>query len=278
MQLEYKLIPFTVLLSIYEKEKKINFNSAMESIWDYQSLKPNQIVLVKDGPLPADLELLIEEWEKKIGKDTFDLVSLSENVGLGAALNQGINICRNELIARMDTDDISLPHRFERQIAFMHEHPCVDVLSGAIEEWDENFEEKIFTKRLPIKHEEIVKYSSLRSPINHPAVVFKKSAVIKAGGYPEIYPEDYALWIEMLHKGCIFSNIPEVILRMRTGVSFYARRGRKFLSGELYVLRLQLEYGMISKLKYVSLATSRSMLRLSPSLVRRLLYKTFRKV
>src|SRR5690554_5001347 len=113
---------FTVLMSVYAKEQPDYFNQAFLSIWDQQTLKPDQIVLVKDGPLTAELDAEIQRWQEKLGK-VLSVVELPENVGLGAALNEGLKACKYELVARMDTDDISLPARFEEQVAFMQTHP-----------------------------------------------------------------------------------------------------------------------------------------------------------
>jgi glycosyltransferase involved in cell wall biosynthesis len=130
---------FSVLLSLYTKENPLYFNQAISSIWDEQTLKPNQIVLVKDGPLTPELDQAIDEWGKKLG-DILTIVALPENIGLGAALNEGLKYCKYDLVARMDTDDISLPERFEKQISFMANNPDIAVSSTWIEEID-SFEE-----------------------------------------------------------------------------------------------------------------------------------------
>lgn len=124
---------FSVLLSLYKKEKCQYLSKAMASIWSNQLLKPNQIVLVKDGLLTPELDAEVERWQAELG-EVLTVVSLPSNVGLGAALNHGLLYCKYELVARMDTDDISLPDRFKLQVAFMAVNQGVAVSSGFIEE------------------------------------------------------------------------------------------------------------------------------------------------
>jgi glycosyltransferase involved in cell wall biosynthesis len=127
---------FSVLLSVYKKEMPDYFNQAFVSIWDEQTLKPNQIVLVKDGPLTPELDQAIDEWKKKLG-DILAIVELPENIGLGAALNEGLKYCKYELVARMDSDDISMPERFEKQVAFFEKDEKVAIVGTNILEFYE---------------------------------------------------------------------------------------------------------------------------------------------
>lgn len=117
-------MPFSVLLSLYEQETSTFLDQAIFSIWDSQDLKPSQIVLVQDGPLTAELKAVIIEWKNKLGA-ILTIVPLEKNVGLAAALNEGLKHCHYELVARMDTDDIAMPTRFEKQIAFMQQNPDI---------------------------------------------------------------------------------------------------------------------------------------------------------
>ena len=172
---------FSVLMSIYINEKSIYLNRAMQSIWDEQIVKPDEIVLVQDGPLTDELYLTINKWKEKLGS-LFILVILKKNVGLGDALNEGMKYCSYELISRMDTDDISLPERFKKQLEIFEEKD-IDICSAFISEFQDDEREIISYRKIPEKHNDIVKYSKKRSPINHIPVMFKKSVVIKAGGY-----------------------------------------------------------------------------------------------
>ena len=163
---------FSVLMSIYKKEEPKYFNRAMQSIWDEQTVKPDEIVLVQDGTLTDGLHKAIDEKKEKIG-EVFKTVPLEKNVGLGDALNAGIKHCSYELIARMDTDDISIPNRFEKQLKAF-ENNDIDICSSWVSEFDSDENEIILYRKLPEKHNEIIVYSKMRSPINHPAVMYKK--------------------------------------------------------------------------------------------------------
>lgn len=266
---------FSVLLSVYHKERSAYLNCAFESIFDKQTKKPSQIVVVKDGPLTPDLDCAIEHWKKKLG-DVVTVVTLARNVGLAQALNEGIKYCKYELVARMDTDDMAAPRRFEQQVCFMLSNPDVAVSSGCIEEWDQDFSVKLSERHVPLDHESIVQFSKKRSPMNHPAVIFRKSAVVEAGGYPTIYPEDYPLWGTMLTQGHKFANLPEVLLKMRVGNALLERRGKEFLKGEIEVFKHLYAVGLINSYELVRNIALRSLVRLSPVFVKVKLYKYFR--
>lgn len=266
---------FAVLLSVYIKENPYFLNQALVSIWDSQVLKPTQIILVLDGPLTSDLEKVTKEWALKLGS-VFNLVQLSSNVGLAAALNEGLKHCKYELVARMDTDDIAVPERFEKQVAFMQNNPEVSVCSGLIEEWSEDFAYKISERRLPLTHQEIKKFAKRRSPISHPAAMFRKSAVLAVGGYPNIYPEDYPLWGKMLSAGYKFANLPDLLLKMRVGDALTERRGLQFLKGEIKIYRYLRDIGFINQFEFLFNCVSRGLVRLSPTWLKKIFYKYLR--
>lgn len=268
---------FSVLLSIYHKESPSNFSQAMRSIYDLQELKPDDIVLVKDGPLTPELDLEILYWSNKLGH-ILTIVPLDENVGLAAALNYGLKYCKWELVARMDTDDISTPDRFKLQVRFMSERGDISVSSGYIEEWDINLLEQVSHRALPLCHDEIVKFAKLRSPISHPACIFRKSIISSVGGYPSVYPEDHLLWVKVIQSGNKLANIPQVILKMRTGEDFITRRGFKFLKGELASYLIMYKSGFLSAFQFIKVATLRSFVRLAPNYIKIGLYKWGRKI
>ncbi len=262
---------FSVLLSIYKKESPEFFQRALQSVWEEQTRKPEQIVLIKDGPLTIELDCIIDDWRSKLG-EILKVVELPLNVGLGKALNEGLMYCKYELVARMDTDDISMPERFEMQIEFMRDHPEVSVCSSYIEEFDENNITTI--RRLPLEHYDILTFAKKRCPISHPAVIFRKSAVLSVGGYPEFNKaQDVALWSLLLSKGYVFANIGIVLVRMRLGKNFFSRRGREHLKNELTVLRFQKQIGFITKVQFIKYMLIRTGVRLSPTPVKKMLYK-----
>lgn len=219
----------SVLMSVYGTETGKNLDRALRSVWDDQTLKPTQIVLVEDGPIPAELEEIVESYKLKVseGDGTFTIVKLQENVGLTKALNAGLKQVKGELIARMDSDDISEPHRFERQVKYLEEHPEVDIISGSLQEFDaEN--ECLNVRHYPLTHEEAVKYIVKASPFAHPAVMMRRRIFDEGLKYDERYrmSQDIKLWFDALQAGCRFGNIPEVVLYFRREGDVYRRRSR----------------------------------------------------
>lgn len=218
---------YTVLMSVYEKENPGFLRESIESIWK-QTLLPRQFVLVKDGPLTEELEQVIGEYEKRAeseGLITFTIVSLSENQGLGPALNAGLKVSECDYIARMDSDDIAFPDRCERQLKVLREQDA-DIVSGTLLEFGSDIQDIQAVKSLPESHQEIVKYARRRNPFNHPCVVFKKEVIEKAGMYqPVLWFEDYDLWVRALMQGAKGYNMKEPVLYMRAGSGMYVRRG-----------------------------------------------------
>jgi glycosyltransferase involved in cell wall biosynthesis len=215
---------FSVLMSIYKKEEPSYFKRAMLSIWDEQIVKPDEIVLVQDGPLTDELYEVVNEWKVKIG-ESFKTIPLEKNVGLGDALNEGIKHCGFELIARMDTDDIALPERFEKQLEIF-KSKSIDICSSWVSEFDDNEEMIVSYRKIPESHKEIYNYAFLRNPVNHPAVMYKKSSVLSVNSYKKMmWFEDYYLWIRMLLNGSEFYNIQTPLVKMRAGYGQLERRG-----------------------------------------------------
>lgn len=212
---------FSVLLSVYSKEKEKSLMDSLNSIIN-QTLPPNEIILVKDGPLPDKLNNTINSIRTKYS--ILKVISLKQNQGLGKALNEGLKHCSYDLVARMDTDDIAKPDRFEKQIKVFEKFPDIDICSAWIEEFENTTNHILSVKKLPETHSEIVRYARHRCPINHPVVMYKKEAVLQAGGY-EGFPEDYRLWVKMLKNGSHFYNIQESLLYFRFSRDMIKRRG-----------------------------------------------------
>ena len=187
---------YSVLMSVYHKEKPEYLEQAIASI-QAQTLPTDDFVLVCDGPLNAVLDTVIAKKQQEMG-ETLNVVRLAKNGGLGNALNEGIRHCKNELVARMDSDDIAYQDRCEKQIAVFYTHPEVSVCSGIVEEFTST-PDVVDAKRVPPEaHEEIVEFAKKRNPFNHPCVMYKKSAVEAVGSYQDFYLlEDYYLWLRM---------------------------------------------------------------------------------
>ena len=267
---------FSVLLSVHFAENSVYLRQALTSIWDEQTLKPDQIVLVKDGPLTPELEAEIARWLARL-QDVMTVVALPRNVGLGAALNEGLEACEHELVARMDTDDVAFGERFARQVAFMNMNPEVVACSAALEEWDEKLETRLGCRRLPCEPDKLFRFAKCRSPLSHPLVFLRKSVVQAVGGYPPLRKaQDHALWSLLLSKGYALANLPEVLLKMRTGNELLERRGWDYFREEYKLIRYQRSIGFLSAMQYYANIFLRACLRLSPNSIKRLAYRLAR--
>ncbi|MEZ9522411.1 glycosyltransferase [Vibrio splendidus] len=268
---------FSVLLSVYSKEDPKYLNDSLESIYDKQSLKPTEIILVKDGLLPSKLNQVIEHWQCKLGK-LFITIQLEHNVGLAKALNVGLEKCSHELVARMDTDDISTPTRFEKQVAFMLENKHIVASSGEVLEFDINMARQIGIRSLPCNNNDLVKFCRFRSPLSHPAVIFRRSRITAAGGYPNFSnSQDWALWSLLISRGEAIANIDSTLVHMRTDSSLLERRGIKYYKNELKIFRFQRDIGISRRRDFFFNVVSKGILRSSPSAVKKLAYKNLRK-
>ncbi len=268
---------FSVLMSVYYKENPVYLKEAMESIYDKQILKPTEIILVEDGELTKELYQEIDRQKSRL-KDVLKIVKLEKNSGLGKALNIGVLNCSNELIARMDTDDIAYPNRFKEQIKYFKDYPETDVLGTFMNEFTENTSNIICVKDAPLNN--IEKYMKYRDPVNHPSVIFKKSKVLEAGNYQEILlNEDSYLWRRMLKKGAIFKNIAEPLMFFRVSNDTYKRRGGwKYIKAEWELQNKYLELGVINKIEFWQNILLKSIVRLMPNKLRKFVYlKLLRK-
>ena len=266
--------PYSVLMSVYVKEKPMFLRTAMDSIWN-QTVGTDDFVLVCDGPLTDELNEVVSEMEAA-HSGTLHVVRLDKNGGLGNALNIGIRQCRNELVARMDSDDISRPDRCERQLRVFAEHPDVSICSGIVEEFTTS-PTIIEAKRVPPEtQEEILAFARKRNPFNHPCVMYKKSAVEAAGGYQDFYLlEDYYLWVRMLMAGNHGYNLQEPLLWMRAGSEMYKRRaGWKYAKTQARLFRFMKEQGFIGSAQYIKSCVLRSGSSLAPNWLREIMFKT----
>lgn len=241
---------FSVLMSVYKNDKPKDLYEAVESIYNSQSLKPNEIILMVDGPIPEELNTQICRLQQIV--PCLKVHMLSENKGLGNALQIGTKLCTNDIIARMDSDDIALPDRFKQQISFLRENPKVDIVGGQINEFIGTPENIVGKRAVPVSHKELVKYTRSRCPFNHMTVMFRKDAVINAGNYiPWHFNEDYYLWIRMLERGAVFANLPQTLVNVRVGKEMYARRGGwKYFKSEKDLQDYMFQHKMISVPRY----------------------------
>ena len=222
-------IKFSVLMSVYHADIPEFFREALQSIFN-QTLPPDELILVVDGVVSNKLKKMIEEIESSYNIET---IWLKENMGHGHARRVGLDKCQYELVGIMDSDDICVLDRFEKQIECFEKNNELAVLGSSISEFSDEISNVIGKRVLPIKDDDIKKTLKIRCPFNHMTVMFKKTEVKKAGGYKDWYHnEDYYLWIRMYLNGSVFSNLDDVLVYARTNVDFYKRRGglRYFLS------------------------------------------------
>ena len=269
---------YSVLMSVYHKEKPEYLKQAIASI-QAQTLPTDDFVLVCDGPLNDALDAVIAKKQQEMG-EKLNVVRLSKNGGLGNALNEGIKHCKNELVARMDSDDIAYQNRCEKQIAVFYTHPEVSVCSGIVEEFTST-PDVVDAKRVPPEaHKEIVEFAKKRNPFNHPCVMYKKSAVEAVGSYQDFYLlEDYYLWLRMLMAGYQGYNIQEPLLHMRAGSDMYLRRaGWKYAKTQARLFKFMKSQGFIGEGQYIKSCVIRSGSALAPNWLRKLMFeKVLRK-
>jgi len=211
-------------MSLYIKENPEYLRRSLDSMIN-QTVKPDEIVLVEDGPLTDELYAVLDEYDRN-NPGLIVRVKNQTNLGLGKALAVGLNVCKNELVARMDTDDVSAETRCEKQLVVFAEDSSIDVVGTGMSEFIDNEENIVGYRNVPERHEDIAKYLKKRCPLNHVTVMIKKSAVQAAGGYLEWhYNEDYYLWVRMYLNSAKFYNLQDVLVNVRVGKDMYARRG-----------------------------------------------------
>ena len=265
---------FSVLMSVYKNDSPVFLKAALESIYDEQTKKPDEIVVVFDGPLTEELLEVLEQFRS--GKENIVKYYPQEtNKGLGEALGIGSEKCTGDYIFRMDSDDISDPQRFEKQIAYVAEHPDVDVVGTDIAEFNTSLTENMRIRACPAKHDDIVKMGKHRNPMNHVSVCMKKSALEQCGGYRTLLLlEDYYLWLNMIASGKKLANMNESLVYVRVGNGFDSKRGAKErITGWRVLQDFMLEHGMITKLEAeMNMLYIRSFVN-TPTTIKKLLYE-----
>jgi len=206
---------FSVLMSVYSKENPFFLRQSLESICT-QSLMPNEVVLVKDGPLNVELDNVINEYVENF-KMLFVVIELPTNKGLANALNVGMEHSKHDILARMDSDDVCIYNRFEIQINYLVDN-ALDIVGGQIIEFSKNIEDLVSFRKVPIQHDEIVKFMKFRSPFSHPTIIMRKEIFKTLGAYDtKIFPEDYDFFVRAYLAGFNFGNVKENVLYFRLG-------------------------------------------------------------
>lgn len=270
---------FSVLMSLYIKEKAEFFSECMESILN-QTVTPDEIVIVLDGPISEEVKTVLEKYATNY-PSFINVVPLEKNVGLGLALKEGIIHCKNELIARMDTDDICRKDRFELQLMEFEKKPELDICGSHIIEFETDISNILSKRIVPLFQEDIKKYQRQRSAFNHMTVMYKKSAVLKAGNYEDCpLMEDDVLWVKMIRSGAVCSNVDDFLVYARTGKAMIERRGgwsyfKKYRNGRKVIRKT----GFISWWDYKKTVCIQFFVALLPKKIRLLFFtKALRKI
>lgn len=268
--------PFSIAMSVYHKDNASFFDRALQSITEQQTVKPSEIVLVCDGPLNGDLDAVIDKYQTQY--PIFNLIRLPQNKGLGNALKLAVENASYELIARMDSDDVSVHNRFEQQLQFFQDHPEIDIVGGDITEFISEETNIVGKRAVPETDAEIKKYMEIRAAFNHVSVMYKKSTVQAAGGYQDwFWNEDYYLWIRMQLNNAVFANTGTVLVNVRVGEEMYQRRGgKKYFQSEYGLQKLMLDKKMIGVSTFICNVGKRLVVQmLLPNKVRGWVFKKF---
>ena len=266
---------FSVLMSVYIKEQPDSFESSLESILINQTVIPDEFVLICDGPLTDELNKVIERFCTEF-PEIMKIHRLEKNVGLGQALNIGLEKCSNEIIARADSDDVCVPERFARQLEYITAHPEAAAVGSGIDEFDTDWNNPIYTKHMPQSFAEIKKMNRYRNPLNHMTVMFRKSMVMQAGSYmPLPYVEDYYLWVRLIACGYELANMSDILVHARIGNGMLKRRANKqYISSWKVLNKYKLEHGQINRIEYAANWILVRLFVYEPQFLRKMSYRT----
>lgn len=268
---------FSVLMSLYHAEKPAFLQECLQSL-QAQTWLADEIVMVFDGAISDELEQIVLAFQAALN---IQIVRLPENVGLGKALNIGLNHCSHEYIFRMDSDDIAAPNRFALQAAYLQAHPEIALLGAQIAEFEHNPAQAHDTRFVPQTHEQITAFVKKRNPFNHMSVVYKKSAVQAAGGYQHHpFMEDYNLWLRMLAQGVQAANLPEILIYARTNgnAMLQRRRGWAYIRSEVQLFELKRQLNIQPAFSGCLMLILRSLPRLLPTTLLKNLYHSLRNL
>lgn len=266
---------YSVLMSLYKKEHPDYLRLALDSMIN-QTVKPDEIVLVEDGPLTDELYEVVKEYKENYF-ELLHIVVNKKNLGLGLALNVGLRFCRNEFVARMDTDDISKPDRCEKQLMRFEQKPKLSIVGSHIDEFVGDKSNVVSQRRVPTTSRAIYEYAKKRSAFNHPAVMYRKSAVLSEGGYADLKRnQDVDLFGRMLFKGHKAENIDEALLWFRSSDELAARR-KSWENTKSYIATIGKfwKMGYSSFTDYAIVAIAQTGMYIMPVSVQNWVYKNF---
>ena len=265
---------FSVSICVYEKDSPEWFKTAVDSILN-QSIAPNEVVLTVDGPVPPELDCIIQNYELL---PNFKVVRLSKNVGHGEARRICLEQCSNNIVALMDADDISLYNRFEKQLSIFENNPNISIVGGNIVEFIDIVENVVSKRVVALSDSEIKNDLKKRCPFNQMSVMFRRDHVLKVGGYKDWYcDEDYYLWIRMYLAGMKFANVSDTLVYVRIGKDMYNRRGGiKYFISEAKLQKYMLVNKIISPDMFLSNCAKRLIVQvLLPNRIRGWIFRKF---
>lgn len=267
--------PYSVLMSVYIREDPLYFEKAIESILK-QTVPTDDFVIVCDGPILPEHEAVLEKYKAAYPGVIHD-VHLTENVGIGAAANIGLNACKHELIAKMDADDLAVPDRCEKQLRYFAENPHLAVLGGFIEEFDRDENQPYDVREVPLTNEAIHKFARRRQAFNNVTVMYRKSAVIAVGGYrPLRRAEDFDLYARLLHSGCYAENMPDILVKVRVNRDACGRRTSwETLKGFVHARWLAYRLGFSSIVDFLVASGTQCVMFLFPRKLQNFVYSRF---
>ena len=260
-----------MLMSLYSKEKPEYLKLAIESMLK-QTIKPDEIIVVEDGPLTSELYSVLDGYKGKVHR-----IKCEKNIGLGLALNKGLKYCKNDLVARMDTDDISKPTRCEKQLKRFEVKPELSIVGAWVDEFYTSPDEVVSTRVVPTESDEIYNFAKKRSAFNHPAVMYRKSKVLENNGYSDLRRnQDVDLFGRMLFSGCKAENIGEALLFFRSNDDL-AKRRKSWENTKSYIdtIKKFWKMGYASFLDYMMIAIAQTGMYIMPVKMQRWVYKKF---
>lgn len=269
---------FSVCMSVYKNDKSEFLVEALNSLFE-QTLVPTEIVLVEDGPVTEELERVVTIYEAKF-PSIMNVIRCEKNGGLGTALKVAVENAKYDLIARMDSDDISHPKRFEKQVKFFQEHPEVDICGGDAGKFETSPQEIIGYRRPKFTDKELKQQLKYKTPFCHVTIMAKKDAILGAGNYVEIFnQEDYYLWARMAKAGCVFANIPDLLVYVRLVGVGGRRGGMKYFKNEMFMQNYLLKSHIIGLSRYCGHVIKKFFVEVvMTSRMREWAYQTFIKI
>lgn len=272
---EEKLNDYSIIMSIYNKVKPEYLEISLESVFK-QTKMTTQFIIIKDGKLTEEQESIVDKYLNKY-KDIIEIYEFKENVGSGKAYNKGIELCKNDWAAIMDSDDYILENKFEKQLKFLNENKGIDAIGTNAVEFLGEIDNIVSTRIMPEKHKEIDEFAHMRCPMIQPTVLFSVKKVKECGSYQKSeLTEDYDLYIRMIMNGCVFYNYQEVLYYVRTNEDFFKRRGGiKYLSS---ILKFKYKYykkDFYNTRQFLKTSIASVIVTLMPNSCRMLFYKKF---